>query len=184
MIAKLQLLTRKSFNMSQYAALAKWFIIAALVSAVGYFGYSHVSTYLDLQKTVETQESTIKTKEGTIKTLSSENDTKDQTITVLESSKKVAEEAASKALKEKQDQEELFNSINKKRQTAEGNARNNKVTYLKQQKGSTSEPVVDNRNLITKLSDIRISSIYDTYCASSVVKDAQNCSATLSNLKG
>jgi hypothetical protein len=179
---KLKLLTGNYFNMSQYAALAKWAIIAALVSAVGYFAVDHYNSYTDLQKTVKEQAETIKQKEGTIKTLTSENSTKDTVIGTLQATARVSEQAAEEDLKKKTEQEEFFKSIETKRQTEEREVKSKKVTYKKQPKGSTEPPVVDDRNLETKLSDIRITSIIDTYCASPNVKNPQLCPGNLTNL--
>ena len=180
---KLKLLTGNYFNMSQYAALAKWAIIAALVSAVGYFAVDHYNAYTDLQKTVEDQVQLIKKKQGTIDTLLGDNRIKDDVIKTMKDSAKVAEQAAEKDKADKEAQKALAESIDKKRQADETHVRANKPTYVKQQRGSKEPPVLDTRNLETKISDIRITSIYSNYCTSANVKDAENCAGFLTELK-
>lgn len=183
MLNKIKLLTGNSFNMSQYAALAKWAIIAALVSAVGYFAVDHYNTYTDLQKTVKDQADLIEQKQGTIDTLLGENKTKDTVIETMKQSAKLAEEAAEKDKADKEAQKALADAIDKKRQSDEAHVRANKPTYVKQPRGSKEPPVLDTRNLETKISDIRINSIYSNYCTSANVKDVENCIGFLPELK-
>lgn len=183
MLSKIKLLTGNSFNMSQYAALAKWVIIASILGAVGYFAVDHYSAYTDLQKTVKDQSEIIKQKQGTIDTLVSNNKIKDDVIKSLQDAAKVAEEAAEKDKADKEAQKAMADAIDKKRQSDEAYVRANKPTYIKQPKDSKDPPVLDTRNLETKISDIRITSVFANYCTSANVKDTENCVGFLPELK-
>lgn len=161
----------------------KWIIYAVIFSVVAYYGYSHVSSYNEMSKIIETQKEKIDKLDGKIGSLAAENSTKDGVITNLQLAKEVAEAAAERDRIEKEAAEKAFKEINDKRKIEENLVKNNKVTYRKQPKDVKTPPVVDDRALETKLSDIRISSIYDTYCVAVKNENIQFCPSKLPELK-
>lgn len=165
------------FSIVKIVSWIKWAVIAIVLSAITFYSYKFYSHYTGMSKTIATQEQKLKDNDNLIGSLKRTNkeladnlETKKQSADITE---KAVSDNANKNLKET----EKFNTIVKDRVEKETKLREKPIKRVTVKDSVTNKDTVVEKPMSAdevnqQISEIRIDSVWQTYCNSNKPSDS------------